>query len=78
MLVYVLNKYNKPLMPCSPRKARLLLKLKKACVVRKTPFTIKLLYGSSGYKQPINLGVFVYLKNVRTIYVITRKSWEYY
>ena len=56
-LVYVLNKYNKPLMPCSPRKARLLLKQNKAVVIRKTPFTIKLLYGSSGYKQPINLGI---------------------
>ena len=56
-LCYVLNKYNKPLMPCSPRKARLLLKENKAVVIRKTPFTIKLKYGSSGYKQPIELGV---------------------
>jgi len=44
--VYVLNKHGEPLMPCSPRKARLLLKQKKACVVKRTPFTIKLLYGS--------------------------------
>ena len=57
MLVYVLNKENKPLMPCSARKARLLLKENKAVVIRKTPFTIKLKYGSSGYKQPIELGV---------------------
>lgn len=55
--VYVLNKHGEPLMPCSPRKARLLLKQKKACVVKRTPFTIKLLYGSTGYKQPITLGV---------------------
>nr|WP_245959479.1 RNA-guided endonuclease IscB [Neobacillus piezotolerans] len=44
-------------MPCSPRKARILLKEKKAKVVKQTPFTIQLLYGSSGYKQPISLGV---------------------
>ena len=57
MLVYVLNKYGKPLMPCKPRNARILLKEKKAKVVNRTPFTIQLLYGSSGYKQQINLGV---------------------
>ena len=57
MLVYVLNKHGKPLMPCKPSKARKLLKEGKAKVVRKEPFTIQLLYGSSGYKQPITLGV---------------------
>jgi hypothetical protein len=44
-------------MPCKPRKARLLLKEGKAKVIKRTPFTIQLLYGSSGYKQKINLGV---------------------
>lgn len=57
MLVYVLNKHGKPLMPCKPRKARILLKQGKAKVIKRTPFTIQLLYGSSGYKQPVNLGV---------------------
>ena len=57
MFVYVLNKNGEALMPCKPRKARVLLKEKKAKVVNRTPFTIQLLYGSSGYKQPINLGV---------------------
>lgn len=55
--VYVLNKHGEPLMPCSPRKARLLLKQKKACVIKRTPFTVKLLHGSAGYKQPVTLGV---------------------
>jgi len=55
--VYVLNKHGKPLMPCKPSKARKLLKDGKAKVVRKEPFTIQLLYGSSGYKQPITLGI---------------------
>jgi len=57
MLVYVLNKYGKPLMPCKPSKARKLLKQNKAKVVSREPFTIQLLYGSSGYKQDITLGV---------------------
>ena len=57
MFVYVLNMHGEPLMPCKPRKARILLKEKKAKVVNRTPFTIQLLYGSSGYKQPANLGV---------------------
>ena len=42
MRVFVLNKRGQPLMPCSPAKARLLLKEKKAIVKRRTPFTIQL------------------------------------
>lgn len=57
MIVYVLNKHGKPLMPTNPRKARLLLKNGKAKVNKREPFTIQLLYGSSGYKQDITLGV---------------------
>jgi 5-methylcytosine-specific restriction endonuclease McrA len=51
--VFVLNKHNKPLMPTNPRKARILLKQGKARVVSKTPFTIKLLISSDGYKQDV-------------------------
>lgn len=57
MFVYVLNMHGEPLMPCKPRKARKLLEEEKAKVVNRTPFTIQLLYGSSGYKQQVNLGV---------------------
>ena len=57
MFVYVINKHGKPLMPTNPRKARLLLKQGRARIVKRTPFTIRLLYGSSGYTQPISLGV---------------------
>ncbi len=56
-LVYVISKHGKPLMPCKPQKARRLLKEQKAKVVKRTPFTIQLLYGSSGYKQDVILGV---------------------
>ncbi len=57
VFVYVLNCHGQSLMPCRPRKARLLLKEGKAKVVKMVPFTIQLLYGSSGYKQEVSLGV---------------------
>ena len=55
--VYVLNKRGVPLMPCSPRKARILLKGDKARVVRRTPFTIQLTIATGESRQPITLGV---------------------
>ena len=57
MFVYVINKNGQPLMPCKPQKARKLLEANKAEVVKYEPFTIKLKYGSSGYKQPVTLGI---------------------
>ena len=57
MLVFVINQNKKPLMPCKPSKARKLLQAGKAKVVRNTPFTIKLLFGSSGYTQPVIAGM---------------------
>lgn len=56
-MVYVLNRYGEALMPCSPRKARVLLKNGKAVVVNHIPYTIGLIYGSSNYKQSITLGI---------------------
>lgn len=51
-------------MPCKPRKARILLKEKKAKIVSYEPFTIQLLYGSSGYKQEVTIGVDTGAKNI--------------
>ncbi len=56
-VVYVLNKRGKPLMPCSPRKARMLLKEAKATVARRTPFTIKLNIATGEVVQSTTLGV---------------------
>ena len=56
MLVYVLNKDGKPLMPCSPCKALKLLEAGVAKVIRREPCTIKLLFGSAGYKQKVTVG----------------------
>ena len=55
--VFVINKHGKALMPCKPRKARILLRDGKAKVLKKEPFTIQLLYGSTGYKQDISVGI---------------------
>lgn len=41
-LVFVLDKHKKPLMPCSEKRARLLLKKGRAIVHRVQPFTIRL------------------------------------
>ena len=57
-MVYVLNKNGQPLMPTeNHRMVRMLLKEKKAKVVRRTPFTIKLIVKTKGFTQPIVLGV---------------------
>ena len=55
--VFVLNKHGKPLMPCKPRKARILLKKKQAKVVSHKPFTIQLTIESENFVQPVTLGV---------------------
>src|SRR5688572_14419880 len=39
--VFVLGKNNRPLMPCSPPRARRLLKEGRAVVARRFPFTIR-------------------------------------
>lgn len=58
MLVYVLAMNGQPLMPtCNGAKVRVLLKQKRAKVVSKCPFTIKLLYESTSFTQPLTLGV---------------------
>src|SRR5258708_2853992 len=41
-MVFVLDQHKKPLMPCTPRRARLLLARKRAVVHRLSPFTIRL------------------------------------
>ena len=55
--VYVINKHGRPLMPCSPAKARHLLDEGKAKVKKRTPLPSAGLPGSSGYTQEVILGV---------------------
>lgn len=57
-MVYVLDINNNPLMPTNRYgKVRHLLKDKKAKIVKRNPFTIKLLYQSTSFKQEVTLGV---------------------
>ena len=70
MVVFVKNKHGEALMPCSERKARLLLRDKKAKIIDYKPFTIQLVYGSYGYKQPMTVGIDLGAKHVG--FAITR------
>lgn len=56
-MVYVISAEGKPLMPCSSVIARLLLKEGKARCIKRSPFTIKLLYETTAYTQELTLGV---------------------
>lgn len=57
-MVYVQDINGKPMMPTTRHgRVRRLLKDKKAVVVNLCPFTIKLIYVTSDYKQEIVLGV---------------------
>ena len=57
-MVYVLSKNGQPLMPTNRHgKVKHLLKSGKAKVVRRCPFTIKLLYDSMTHTQNLTLGV---------------------
>ena len=51
-------------MPCSPTKARHLLRDDKARVKRRVPFVIQLKYATGETKQPISLGVDAGYKNI--------------
>ena len=58
MYIYVLDIYGRPLMPTQRAgKVRRLLRDGQAVIVSHTPFTIQLLYDSTSYTQPVNLGV---------------------
>ncbi len=57
MKVFVLSQARKPLMPTTPRRARLWLKAKRACVVSREPFTIQLRFETTTYTQPATVGV---------------------
>lgn len=57
MKVFVKNMRGQALMPCSPRKARILLKQKKAKIVDYKPFTIQLCYATGENKQEVTIGI---------------------
>ena len=57
MLVYVRNQDGVPLMPCTPAKARKLLRVGTARVVAHTPFTIQLAWQCEGQVQEVVVGI---------------------
>jgi len=57
MKVFVLSQEGKPLMPTTPRRAKLWLKARQARVVRQEPFTIRLRFATREYVQEVVVGV---------------------
>lgn len=57
MKVFVLSQQGKPLMPTTPRRARIFLRSKRAWIVQRDPLTIQLRFETTDYCQPITLGV---------------------
>ena len=57
MKVYVRNQDGTLLMPCTPAKARKLLKVGKARVAARAPFTIQLAWQCEGHVQEVVVGV---------------------
>ncbi len=55
MAVFVLDKRKKPLMPCTEKRARLLLDRGRALVVKMYPFTIRLKDRIGGELQPLRI-----------------------
>ena len=56
-IVYVLNQRGQALMPTTQSKSRHLIKGGKAKIIKRIPFTIKLLIASGENKQPVILGI---------------------
>ena len=54
-MVFVLDKRRQPLMPCTEKRARLLLQRGRARVYRMYPFTIRLVDRIGGTTQPLTL-----------------------
>lgn len=74
--VFVLNMRGEPLMPCSQRKARILLKEDKAVIHKYNPFTIQLTYATGEAKQDCHIGVDTGAKHIGI--AVTSKDKVFY
>ena len=57
MKVFVVSQEGAPLMPTTPKRARIWLKAKRARMVLRSPFTIQLRFETTNYTQPVTVGV---------------------
>lgn len=57
MRIFVMNMRGDPLMPCTQKKARILLKEGKAVIYKYDPFTIQLTYATDETKQDCHIGI---------------------
>lgn len=73
MRVFVKNMRGNPLMPCSQRKARLLLKEGKAKIFAYNPFTIQLTIATGEAVQPVSIGIDTGAQTVGVAIVIDGK-----
>ena len=73
-MVYVISKQGQPLMSCSKHgKVKWLLRLGKAKVIRRCPFTIQLTYDCPNYRQEVVLGQDTGSKRIGTACVANGK-----
>lgn len=57
MRVFVVSITGKPLLPTTPRRARIWLNTRRARIVNREPFTIQLRFETADYTQPATVGV---------------------
>lgn len=74
--VFVLDKQNRPLMPCHPARSRELLDQGRAAVYRRVPFTIILKDRTDGQVQPLRLKLDPGSKTTGMALVAPRKGVE--
>jgi 5-methylcytosine-specific restriction endonuclease McrA len=74
MRVFVLSKEGIPLMPTTPRRARLWLKARRAKVVRYEPFTIQLRFETTSFTQSVSVGVDTGSKTVGTAAIVSGET----
>lgn len=77
MNVFVIGLNGTGLMPCKPQKARKLIKEKKAEVVSRLPFTIRLTYKTGSTTQPVTVGIDTGSQHIG-IAVVTEKEVLYH
>lgn len=72
--VFVRSITGEPLMPCTPAKARKLIKTKRATVVKNYPFVIQLTFECENQVQDVHLGIDTGYGNIGFSAITTKKE----